>query len=97
MNLSLLVATAIVVVGAADVGLTIWALELGLRETNRWMRVAQERLGKMWVLPKLALHLLAAWLVWQYVEDIALIVVAILIGLYVVVLRNKWRQIKDKK
>ena len=51
-----------IVLGFADLLTTNVILELGMSEANPIMRLAQTTLGEWWLIPKLGLTFLAAWM-----------------------------------
>ena len=51
-----------VIVGCADFLTTNVILEHGMSEANPIMRIAQSSLGEWWLIPKLGITLLVAWM-----------------------------------
>ncbi|WGR95814.1 MULTISPECIES: DUF5658 family protein [unclassified Bradyrhizobium] len=62
--------------GCADLLTTNVILHLGLGELNPFMRLAQAWLGVWWLIPKLGLTFVVAWLLWRSnnLYNIALVV-----------------------
>ncbi|MGY3234500.1 MULTISPECIES: DUF5658 family protein [unclassified Bradyrhizobium] len=51
--------------GFADIVTTNTILDLGFRELNPFMRLAQEWLGAWWFIPRLAGTYVVMWLLWH--------------------------------
>ena len=96
MNWTLIIAGAVAVTGLVDYGLTRWGIELGLRETNPFLRRMIGLRAAWWHVGKLGLTGAgAAGVVW--VADPGLNVIAAgLIVAYLLVIRNNVRRIRDK-
>ncbi|WP_256807778.1 DUF5658 family protein [Bradyrhizobium sp. Bra64] len=67
---------SVLLLGFADLYTTNTILNLGLRELNPFMHVAQTWLGPWWLIPKLAGTYVVMWLLWRSnnLFNIALIV-----------------------
>lgn len=90
--LSLLVALAV-----ADVVVTNAALKVpGLREANPLMQRLQDKLGRLWFVPKLAVTAVGVWLLYRTAAEAAVPMTALLILAYVWVVVNNWRLIRER-
>jgi hypothetical protein len=71
-----LLVLSVLLLGMTDLYTTNTILNLGLRELNPFMHVAQTWLGAWWLIPKLAATYFVMWLLWRSnnIFNIALVV-----------------------
>tara|TARA_Y100000310_G_scaffold99732_1_gene97585 strand:- start:1848 stop:2171 length:324 start_codon:yes stop_codon:yes gene_type:complete len=91
------VALAQLVVGLLDTGLTVWGRRLGLRESNTVVQRWMDMFNDAWPIPKVSIHVVVAVAIVLLRIDWLTVIVAVLVLGYLVVIRNNWRRISDKR
>lgn len=91
------VAIVQLIVGLLDTALTVWGGRLGLRESNTVVQRWMDALNDAWPIPKIFIHVAtAAAIVLLRLEWLTVVVGVLVLG-YLVVIRNNWRRISDKR